>query len=235
MEISHKRLQKKKEILKHDTTLIISAWGVEYGSIEDLNRDYNRVMAQFGSNHETFLRSMNPKFSALEAFPIKKQVIIHDKKPSQTELTFRTGVPLISTKDKVSVVVLYAPDYIPIGSIDNSNSDSTTSYSVSTTQGFTFSTSQKVSASLKISASAVVVTAEASVGLELSFTESWNSSTTETSSFSVPPGKKAFIYKGVLRTVILDYNPKDNSYSFGEDVLSTTNNLMVSRTPLAQN
>ena len=41
--------------------------------------------------------------------------------------------------------MLYAPNLQNVGSIDNTNSDTTTDYSKSVTSGFTFSTSQALS------------------------------------------------------------------------------------------
>jgi hypothetical protein len=130
------------------------------------------------------------------------------------------------------VIVLYSPDLDNIGCIDNTNSDASSTYSISLTKGFTFTTSQSFSLELSFEASAEIVKAGIKIGFNLTFTEQWSTSTTETIQFSVPSGKQAFTYQGYLLSAILRYNPADNTYKYTEYGKLKTNIVTTTRTAI---
>ncbi|HWV46313.1 MAG TPA: hypothetical protein VN039_09905 [Nitrospira sp.] len=127
----------------------------------------------------------------------------------------------------------FESDVQNIGSIDNTNSATTTTYASSVTSGFTFSTSQTISAEASFEASAEVVKVGFKVGLSISFTEQWSSSQTTEFSFSVPGGKRAFTYQGYLLSRILRYDPSTDNYTYLSEVARfVTNILSPSEVPL---
>jgi len=70
-----------------------------------------------------------------------------------------------------------------------------------------------------VAAEAGVVFAKASFefSFSISFTEQYSTSSTETVSFGVPAGQKAFLYQGTLRSRILRYDPAKDSYRYQEE------------------
>jgi hypothetical protein len=97
----------------------------------------------------------------------------------------------------------FESDVQNIGSIDNTNSATTTTYSSSVTS------------------------------LSISFMEQWSSSQTTEFSFSVPGGKRAFTYQGYLLSKILRYDPSTDNYTYLSEVARfVTNILSTSEVPL---
>ncbi len=129
--------------------------------------------------------------------------------------TFSKALPIVATTDLLQALVLYAPDLENIGSIDNTTSEATTTYSESVTSGFTFSTTQTVTIQASAEATIEVVKASLTIGFSISFTETWSTTKTTAFSFSVPPGKKAFTYRGYLRTAVINFNASTGAYSYG--------------------
>ncbi|RUR72797.1 hypothetical protein ACF3DV_16225 [Chlorogloeopsis fritschii PCC 9212] len=216
-----KDYKKKKDSLKHDTTLTIWSRSVLYDSIDALNADVEFVQSHFKNN--LFLFKIPAKPSTVEIFP---------SLPPAIKDTFSKSLPKISKEDFVEVIVLYSPDLDNIGSLDNSNSDADTKYSKSVTSGFTFTASQSFSTELSFEASAEVVKAGFKIGFNITFTEQWSESTTETMEFTVPAGKKAFTYQGYLLAAILRYDPANDSYKYVDFSRFMTNILTTTRTPI---
>lgn len=144
----------------------------------------------------------------------KKKIPLHE-----TTLSIRTHAVLYSSldpmfADKLTVIVLYAPNLQNIGSIDNGLSDTTTIYTKSVTTGFTFSASQSIGTEAVFEASIIIADAKVGFTLTFSVTEEWSTST-ESMSFSVPPGKKAFTYQGYVMAKHLIFDAKSGSYAYG--------------------
>jgi hypothetical protein len=218
-DLTIKDYKEKKKNPQHDTTLTVRCRAVLYSSLDDMNRDYLAARTHFKEN-------------AFQAIPRRSKVTIFDARPPATEDTFTKSLPKKATEKELQAIVLYAPNLQNVGSIDNTNSDTTTEYSKSVTSGFTFSTSQQLSVEASFEASAEVIKAGLKVGFSISFTEEWSESTTETMSFSVPPGKKAFTYQGYLMAQILSYDASSGVYTYKDVARFLTNILATSPVPL---
>jgi len=217
--------KEKKKNPQHETWLTVKSRSVLYSSLDDMNADYMAAYTHFKQNSFAVLTA--------EAIPKVSKVTIFNSLPPATGDTFRQSLPKKSTSNYVDVIVLYAPNLQNVGSIDNTNSATTTTYSSSVTSGFTFSTSQTISAEASFEASAEVVKVGFKVGLSISFTEQWSSSQTTEFSFSVPGGKKAFTYQGYLMSRILRYDASTGNYTYLPEVARfVTNILSTSEVPL---
>ena len=204
-----KDYKEKKEAIKHDTELHVWVHAMTYSDLAVMEADIQAAKAQFKGN------SFDGAGYLLGGIPVKDtSVEIFDKRPAASAATFRKSLPLESTDEKASVMVLYAPDLKSIGSLDNQNSAATSTYSKSVTTGFSFSMSQGIKAGAEFEAGIVLVKGKVSVEVSLSFTETWNKSTTETISFTVPPSKKAFTYQGTIRSQVLEYDPSTDLYKY---------------------
>lgn len=211
----------KKQNPQHTATLTVKSRSVLYSDTDTMDADYNAAKAFFKEN----------AFTAIPAKPTK--VTIFPALPPNDADTFRQSLPTLSTTNVLKAIVLYAPNLQNVGCIDNTNSDTTTTYSQSVTSGFTFSTSQTFSAEASFEASAEVVKAGLKVGFSISFTEQWSTTSTVTMDFAVPGGKKAFTYQGYLMSRILCYDAASGQYSYqNETARFLTNILSTSATPL---
>lgn len=213
--------EKKKDPL-HQTTLLIKCRSVLYSSLDAMNADYLAVEAAFKSTA-----------FAVEGIPRPPaQVTIFTARPPADRDTFVKSLPKIATEDLLQVIVLFAPDLQLVGSVDNTASKSATTYTKSVTSGFTFTMSQQLSVSTKFAAGIVIVSGEVTLGLSLTFTESWSSSTTETMAFAVPAGAKTFTYQGYMMAQILTFDPESGLYTWGELARMLTNALVTSEVPV---
>lgn len=163
---------------------------------------------------------------------------IFEKLPPAIKETFHSGIPLGYIKETVQVMILYSPDLQLLGYYDNTKCDTTgsqiaTSYSITNSSGFTFTFGQKISAEINFEVNVTFGKFSTKFGLELSFSEQWNTSQAETIQFSVPAGKKAYVYKGILKACVLKYDPKDGKYSYSDEKgRFKTNHVMTVEEPL---
>lgn len=212
--------KEKKKSPVHDTTLTVRTRSVLYSSVETMTADYLAARTHFKEN-------------AFLAIPPKKtKVQIFTARPAPTEDTFLKSLPKVATQEKLQAIVMFAPDLQLIGSIDNTNSEVTTTYEKSVTSGFTFTMGQELSISANFEADVVVAKVGGSIGLSFTFTEEWSSSTTESMSFEVPAGKKAFTYQGYLMAQILEYDASSGTYTYKEAARLLSNVLATSAIPL---
>ena len=220
-----KDYKEKKKNPQHETWLTVKSRSVLYSSLEDMNADYQAAFTHFKDNSFAMLTA--------SAIPKVSKVSIFNSLPPANEETFRKSLVIKSTSDCLDVIVLYAPNLQNVGSIDNTNSATTTTYSSSVTSGFTFSTSQSIGAEASFEASAEVVKVGFKISLSISFTEQWSSSQTTAFSFSVPGGKKAFTYQGYVLSRILRYDAASGNYNYLPEVARfVTNILSTSDIPL---
>jgi hypothetical protein len=203
-----KDYKEKKKALQHDTTLEVNVRAVTYDNLDVLAADVRAIKAHFGGNLALSMMGIPPKDTSL---------IIYEKEPPESADTFQHALPVTQLSNYLDRLVLFAPDLQLIGSVDNSNSAVATTYAKSVTTGFTFSSSQTLG--IKVAAEAGVVFAKASFefSFSISFTEQYSTSSTETVSFGVPAGQKAFLYQGTLRSRILRYDPAKDSYRYQEE------------------
>ncbi|MCI5208139.1 MAG: hypothetical protein D3910_04980 [Candidatus Electrothrix sp. ATG2] len=146
--------------------------------------------------------------------PPSHELKIFDSLPPTTEETFNAGIPAVDTEQEDCAIILYSPNLQIIASLDNTNSEVTSTYETSVTHGFTFSTTQSLSITEEFGVNIEVVTEKTSITFALSFTEQWNTSTTKSMTFSCPPGKMAFVYQGTLVSRILSLNSETGQYSW---------------------
>ncbi|MFD0036026.1 hypothetical protein ACFVIZ_00060 [Streptomyces anulatus] len=136
--------------------------------------------------------------------------------PDPVKETFDKSVVIKESSHERLGAVLYAPDLQFIGTIENSESDASASYTKSVTEGFQIGVAVTISSELSVDVSAVVAKGTLKVGMAITFSAHYNKSTTETVSFQVPAGKKAFLYQGYIRTKILKHDPGAGTYSWDE-------------------
>jgi hypothetical protein len=144
-----------------------------------------------------------------------KEVKIFDKLPTANEEAFDAGVPLDSTAHAMTRIILYAPGLRSIGAIDNSGSDASATWSRSVSTGFRFGTTYTISAEVAVEINGVFAKGTFKVSSSLSLTAEWSKLVTETISFQVPGGKKAFAYQGYLRSALLQYS--NSKYAYKDD------------------
>lgn len=165
--------------------------------------------------------------------PFSTDIEIFESLPPANNNTFIKSLPLEQTEnDIISVMVCYCPDLNNVGIIDNTGSDGSATYSKTITSGFSFTTGQKISAGAKYAAGALFTKAEFNVNLEISFTEQWNNSQSETITFSVPKGSKAYLYQGMLNCALLEYNIKTFTFEYKEMGVFQTNLIQTSPKPI---
>ncbi len=213
----------KKEALKYDTELEVNVRAVLYDSLDVMDANVNAIKAHFGGNALLAMQGIPPKDTTVK---------IYDKQPPADADTFLHSLPITQVSDYLESIVLFAPDLQLIGSIDNTNSNVTTTYAKSVTTGFTFSSTQTLG--IKVAAEAGIVFAKASFefSFEISFTEQYSTQSTESVSFDVPPGEKAFLYQGTLRSRVLRYDPKKNLYSYQDEATFLTEIFDTFKVPI---
>ncbi len=221
--------KKDKDDPKHDTSLTVDARAVLYGDLATMEADLQAARAHFKG------RSFGGAGYIVQDIPAKDtSVEIYATRPPADATTFRRSLPLVADSQKAQVIVLFAPDLQSIGSVDNTRSQATSTYEKSVSTGFTFSMSQEINVSSEFEAGIVIAKGKVTVGFSLSFTEEWNTTTTETLSFAVPPGELAFTYQGTLRSQILEYDPAVDRYTYRSQarflspVMATTNEPIAS-------
>jgi hypothetical protein len=240
-DLTIKDYKEKKQNPRHDTTLLIKCRSVLYSTLDALFGDYNAVKAHFGGAAYAAGLPLSrgrsagdlPKSVASEGIPPNNgQLTIFDKLPPADRDTFSKSLPTLATADRLQAITLYAPDLQSIGSIDNTTSEATSTYSQSVTSGFTFSTTQTFSAQLSVEVTVEVVKAGLTLGFSLSFTETWDKSTTTTMEFAVPPGQKAFTYQGYMMAAIISFDASTGKYSYLSSARCLTPVLATSNVPL---
>ena len=165
-----------------------------------------------------------PPASALQIF---------DAQPAADQTTFSAGVPGTSTEYDSLAIILFSPNLQIIASLDNTNSQVTSSYTVEVSTGFSFSAQQTISITSEVGINIEVFTAKVSTTFALSFTEQWTTTTTKSMTFSCPPGQKAFVYQGTLMSRILVFDAKTAQYSWsGDAAKGLTQVLLTSSDPI---
>jgi hypothetical protein len=217
--------KKKKEQPSHETWLTIKSRSILYSDDVQMEADYALLKAHY-----------KQRAFALLNIPIDRpKATIFTKRPPADEDTFNKSIVKLPTANEIEVIVLYAPDLQLIGSIDNTKSDTTTTYSQSVTMGFTFSATQSLSIESSLEADFEVVKAGLKVTTSISFTEEWSQSRTISMNFEVPAGKKAFNYQGYIMAEILSFDAKKGTYSYkGDRARCLTNVLTSLRAPIDQ-
>ncbi|WP_116248381.1 hypothetical protein [Nocardiopsis sp. FIRDI 009] len=165
-------------------------------------------------------------------FPVKKKIEVFDKRPQLDKESFNKGIPLQATAEQMRAIILYAPTLQLVGSIDNTNSDADTTWSRSVTTGFTFTQSLTIGVETALEVNVEFVKASMKISTSMTFSSQWARSVTETMQFSVPAGKKTFMYQGYIWSEIAIY--ENSEYKWSNEVARCLSNVMAtSREPLA--
>jgi hypothetical protein len=166
--------------------------------------------------------------------PNNSSVTIFDSDPGPaTEVVFNQGILSTNTDNESLSIVLFSPNLQLIASLDNSQSQVTSTYTTSVSHGFTFSMSQTLSITEEVGVNIEVVTEKTSVTFALSFTEQWNTTETRQMSFQCPPGMKAFVYQGTLMSKLMSFSAANAQYAWvGAPAKALTEVLVTSDTPI---
>ena len=131
-----------------------------------------------------------------------------------TQATFDKGLQSLGTDAQLQSIVMFSPNLQLIASLDNTESDATSTYTVSVSHGFTFSSTQSISITESVGVNIEVVTEKTSITFALSFTEQWNETETRTMAFSCPAGQQAFVYQGTLMSKIMALDAGQATYNW---------------------
>ncbi|MBB5940348.1 hypothetical protein [Streptomyces zagrosensis] len=161
-------------------------------------------------------------------------VTIFAERPGASKDVFDQSVIFQQDSQTGRALTLYAPDLQNIGCIDNTGSGATTTYAKSVSTGFTTSLTTQFTIETRAEVSIEVVKASLSVGFSVSFTEQYSKVTTQTMTFSVPPGHKAFTYQGYIRTVVIQHDTGNRTYEYqpGTEGTFLTEVLVTSPVPV---
>ncbi len=166
--------------------------------------------------------------------PPASSVKIFDSDPGPaTQVLFDQGIKSTSTESEALSIILFSPNLQLIASLDNTQSEVTSTYTTSVSHGFTFSSTQTLSITEEVGVNIEIVTEKTSVTFALSFTEQWSTTQTRTMSFQCPPGKKAFVYQGTLMSKLMEYSASSAQYSWsGAAAKALTEVLVTSDVPI---
>jgi len=226
-----KKYKVKKAGAKHDTTMEVWLRSIIYPSVYDPDAsppNTTTVLKQVKDD----IGLVGKRVSERQEPNEEEDLTVFGALPPATKQTFDKSVVIKSDSTERLAAVLYAPDLQNIGAIDNTGADAAVTYTKAVTEGFTLGTAITISAEYSAEVNVMLAKATLKVGLSISFTAQYNKSTTESTSFVVPAGKKAFLYQGYLRTRVLRHDPKAQTYSWmaGEGQF-LTNTVRTSPTP----
>lgn len=161
------------------------------------------------------------------------EILESDPGPA-TATVFNQGIPATNPDDQMLSVVVFSPNLQLIASLDNTQSQATSTYSAAVTHGFTFSTTQSVTLTDELGVSILIVTAKMSIAFALSFTEQWTTTVTDTMTFSCPAGQQAFTYQGTLMAKVMAFDTENGTYSWytPTPTKALTQIIVTSSTPI---
>jgi hypothetical protein len=164
----------------------------------------------------------------------ERTVEIFDERPTTARAEiFDKGIPLIGNMNEMGALILYTPRLQSIGSMDNTDSDASTTYTREVSTGFATSSSVSLALETAMEVSAEFVKASFKMTSTITFTEQWSTVSTEKMEFSVPAGKKAFTYQGFLFMEKMFYSAKDRTYRWsGDGGRCLTSVMATTRQPL---
>jgi hypothetical protein len=214
--------KEKKEEVTHTATLKLWSRAVLYTELNFMYRDYYRVVNHFKSR--LFAGNIPPRPEKLTVF---------DYQPPPCYDSFIHGLPLMCTSsDYIDTVILYNGDIQLLYAMDNTESPAESTFQKSITEGFTFSAQQTLSTELSFEAGCDIAKTGFKMSISVSFTEQWNKTVTETVSFKVPAGERAFAYQAYINTAILRYTAADHSYRYVESAKFLTSSLKTLKDPV---
>lgn len=214
--------QEKKKEPKHETILNISARSLLYGDINTLNAHYAMALA----------RVKGACCLLANSIPIISEVKVYDFLPAADMETFINSLPCKTDTEYAEVMVFYSSDLQKVGFIDNTLSEAETTYSKSLTSGFMTQSTVGISTEVNFEINAEVCKVGTKFGFNVSLTDQWSKSQTETISFRIPAGKRAFLYQVTLLCARLRLDAKTGKYSYVEFGKFLTDAYKTSEKPL---
>lgn len=161
--------------------------------------------------------------------PSGHELKIFSELPPTTESTFNAGVPSTANQQEMLSIILFSPNLQLIASLDNTQSKVTSSYTTSVTTGFTFSSTQSLSITEDIGVNIEIVTEKTSITFALSVTEQWSKSTTQSMTFSCPPGEMAYVYQGTLMSRVLAFEANSAEYKWYTPTSRALTHVLVTK------
>lgn len=213
--------EKKKEP-KHETILTIGARSLLYRDTDSLDKHYAMLMA----------RNKGALCLLSKSIPVISKIKVYDTLPPANMDTFVNSLPCKTDTEYADVMVFYSSDLQKEGYIDNTQSSAETTYTKSLTSGFMTQNTVGISAEINFEINAQVVKVGAKVGFNVSMTDQWSKSQTETISFRIPAGKRAFLYQVTMLCARLRLNSKTGKYSYIEYGKFLTDTYKTSENPL---
>lgn len=189
------------------STIGVDCRAVLYGELFTLFRDLQYVMNQAKSHPTLSKKSFR---SGIPMGPPDGGTIdlqVYDELPPADMDTFIHSLPSVQHDTYQDVTVLYLPELINVACLDNTQSTSSSDYGVQLTVGFSESNSLSFGYGASMSAGIRWLNTEFSFSSEISFTDQYGETRTETANFQVPAGQKAFIYQGRILTRTLRWTP----------------------------
>jgi hypothetical protein len=167
----------------------------------------------------------------------KQEVKVFDKLPAANRDTFEHSLPTAVDEDgKVEHIVLFSPNYENIAILDNTDGSGTTTYSKAFTRGFSSTLGTTLGIKSTTTVDAVVAKESIELSFQVSFSTTWNESETQTTTFSVPAGKQAYLYQGTLLSQIIRWDQGGtelNNYEYiGSPSLTQSPSILTRNTPL---
>lgn len=164
--------------------------------------------------------------------PIGNKVKVFETLPQANEDTFNHSVMLEKKGNLMSALVFYSPNIENIGMLDNRDSSASSQYSKTITSGFTFTEAEKIGANVSCEIGCEFAKMSISMNMEVSMTEQWNKSQSETISFTVPGKQRAYMYQFYIHTAILYYDLETFKFYYGESGRFLTNVVRTSEKSL---
>lgn len=163
------------------------------------------------------------------------KVEVYQTLPTATKTVFERAIPLSggATSEKVSKLVLYAPNLNLIGCLDNSKTKAKTVFSKAITTGFSFTEGMTFGVGMEATVGVEFFKATVKTSFEMSFTSSWNYSETQTITFEAPAGERIFMYQGSLNYRIIEYIPAELTFQYADQLnVVDLNIVQTSEIPL---
>ncbi len=206
-----------KKASDHKATLTVQARSVQYTDISILEK------------HLAYLATCK----ALGDIPPKPlQISVYDIRPEASPTVYSNGIPQEENGVTLPcVLVLHSPELDEVGMVDNTSSETSVSYSITVTSGFT--ESETLAIGVKTYAEVSCTVTKAGVSLEMTSTVTSQSTQTrsETVTYNVPAGTSAYLYQGYMNYSMLNLLD-DGSYQYAEEAEYRTNIIKTSNTPL---
>ncbi len=216
-----KNYKEKKSEPKHKTELKISARSALYTDPDALCRHYKAV------------RARTRAASVLDnSFEIIDKVTVFDSLPPANTDTFSQSLLCVSDENYAEAMVFYSSDVQKIGHIDNTGSNAAAKYVKSMTSGFMTSRTVNISTEFNFELNAEVVKAGIKVGFNVSLTDQWTKTQTETIEFNVPAGSSAFLYQVIIQCARLRLDTATGNYSYVDHGKFLTNSYKTTDKPL---